>query len=353
MNGWTCPVGASILAFWLAAACSSTTENGPSGQSGRAGAAQGGDAAGGGLAGGASAGKGGANQGGKTGGGAAGRGVAGTGAPEGGSDGSGVGGEGGSAGIPLTGPYKAVMGKLCPVESTIGVVELMGFPDPYVQVALYDRTDPWIGEAELVTPTCGYHHYAAGGCPACDAGQVCSLDGACVPERRTVKDAKLVVSSGADMRQYAADPTLGGIYSMLDIGSAAASYAMTLSWGETEVTLDAMPVASASLGNVAVKTEGDYAKPGALDATWKPSATGAFVRSRIPINHHAGGPTFTECAAPESAGAFHADAPMIDPLAVQTGLEFQGVEHVFVAAATTPAGCVELRFGAQILVSPQ
>jgi hypothetical protein len=81
------------------------------------------------------------------------------GAPEGGSDSAGVGGETDGGGVPATGPYKAVMGQLCPVESTIGVVELEGFPAPYVQVALYDRADPWIREAELSTPTCGFHHY--------------------------------------------------------------------------------------------------------------------------------------------------------------------------------------------------
>jgi hypothetical protein len=245
------------------------------------------------------------------------------------------------------------MGQLCPVESTIGVVELSGFPTPYVQVALFDATDPWIGEAELSTDTCGFHHYTAGGCPTCEAGETCSLSHTCVPERRTVKDATLLVSVGAAQREYKANPTLGGIYSMLDIGDAAASFAMMLTWGDVEVRLGAMPVASAQLANAAVKTEGDYAAPGALDATWTPSQSGAFVRSRIPINHHAGGPTFTECAAPESAGAFHADAAMIDPLAVKTGLEFQGLEHVFVAAATTPAGCVEFRFGAAIPVFPQ
>jgi hypothetical protein len=43
---------------------------------------------------------------------------------------------------------------------------------------------------------------------------------------------------------------------------------------------------------------------------------------------------------------------MIDPLAVSTGLEFQGVEHMFVAAAQTPQGCVDFRFGRQIMVLP-
>jgi hypothetical protein len=245
------------------------------------------------------------------------------------------------------------MGQLCPVQSTIGTVELSGFPTPYVQAALYDSSDPWIGEPELSTPTCDYHHYKPGVCSGCQADEVCSLQSACVPERRTIKEATLRVSVGANEREYLADTTLGGIYSMVDIGNAASSYAMTLSWGDVEVQLAAMPVASGTLANAAVNIEGTSEAPGALDASWTPSQQTAFVRSRIPINHHAGGPTFTECAAPESAGNFHADAAMINPLAVITGLEFQGLHHEFVAAANTPEGCVEFRFGAQIFVSPQ
>jgi len=126
-----------------------------------------------------------------------------------------------------------------------------------------------------------------------------------------------------------------------------------VSWGETEVELEAMPVASGELADVAIDTESDeYDMPGALDATWQPADDGAFVRSRIPINHHAGGPTFTECRAPTSAGAFHADANMVNPLAVQTGLEFQGIDHVFIAAARTPQGCIEFRFGTPIYAFP-
>jgi len=35
---------------------------------------------------------------------------------------------------------------------------------------------------------------------------------------------------------------------------------------------------------------------------------------------------------------------MLLPLAVSTGLEFQGIEHVRFAVAETPLGCVEFRF---------
>lgn len=267
------------------------------------------------------------------------------------SGGSGATAGGGTAGESPSGPYQAVIGELCPIEATIGVVDLVSDPLS-VQVSLYDRVDPWIAEAELTNPTCEYHHYEPGVC-ACEPGMVCSLQSECIPERRTVKDATLEVRADSEQREYAADSSLGGIYSPLDIGEASSSFAMTLRWGDTQITLDAMPVASGELDDVAVDTEStQYNMPGALDATWRPSRDGAFVRSRIPINHHAGGPTFTECRAPTSAGSFHADANMINPLAVQTGLEFQGMDHVFIAAAQTPQGCVEFRFGTRLGVFP-
>ncbi|HEX2874982.1 MAG TPA: hypothetical protein VHP33_27210 [Polyangiaceae bacterium] len=347
MNGWRYLVGASIFGLGIAGGCSKTASDEPAGQSGNAGAA----GSNGGKGNSAGAGAGTAGKGGN--GAHAGSAGSGAGSTQGGSANAGAGGESeGGGGAASGGPIEAVLGELCPVESTIGVVQLSGFPDPYVQVWLHDRSDPWIGEPELSTSTCDYYHYEAGDCAGCEAGEVCSLAGACVPEPRTIKTAILKVKTGASERQYMASAELGGIYSTLDIGNASASYAMTLSWADVEVQLDSMPVASATLTDAAVDIEGDSQTPGALEATWKASQQGAFVRSRIPINHHAGGPTFTECAAPESAGKFQASAAMINPLAVVTGLEFQGLRHEFVAAAHTPHGCVEFRFGEQILIFP-
>lgn len=348
MNQWWHLLCGSLLGVAVTVACSDSETRRPSGQAGGGGADSAGSAG--------SAGKsnqaGSSQQGGRAGAGGSNE------PPEGGTENVGTAGsaEAGAGGAPVGGPIRAKLGELCPVEATIGVVQLAGFPEPYVQGTLYDTPDPWIGEAELTTSTCAYHEYTAGGCPACEAGEVCSLAGECVPERRTIKDATLLVSTGGDEREYLADPQLGGIYSQLDIGDAEASFAMSLSWGEgdgaVEIELPAMPVASGEVQDIAVTIEGDSSAPGALDATWQASNSGAFVRSRIPINHHAAGPTFTECVAPESAGSFHADADMIDPLAVVTGLEFQGVEHLYVAAAATPRGCVEFRFGPQLFVFP-
>ncbi len=351
MNPW-CALAASLISITvLATGCSDDSADGPAGQAGQAG--QTGKA-------GASAGSGASGASGQAGKGPTGgnAGMAAGGKPSAGNAGSvsdagsPAAGDGGSAGESSAGPYRAVIGELCPVETTIGVVELWNSPLS-VQAFLYDGPDPWITEAEFSTPTCDFHRYTPGNCSACGSGEVCSRQDRCVPERRTLKNVTLRVSTGAEQRTYSADPNLGGIYSELDIGDSSSSYAMLLSWGETQITLDAMPVASGALEDVAIETESDqFNQPGALDATWLPPGDAAFVRSRIPINHHAGGPTFTECRALSSAGAFHAVAEMIDPLAVQTGLEFQGLDHVFIAAARTPHGCVEFRFGARIFVFP-
>lgn len=339
MNRFLALLGVSAVGLCSVAACSDDSQSGPAGQAGEGGSPAGGSGGSAGKAGGGNS-PGGSAQGG-------------TGAPDGGVPGGGGTPEGGNAGAPPGGSGEAVIGQRCAVASTIGVVQLAGFPEPYVQVTLYDRKDPWLAAPELVTPTCAYHHYTPGVCQGCEAGELCSDADECVPEPRTVKDAKLVVSTGGQQREYEANPQLGGIYSMLNIGDGEAEFAMTLSWGETRVTLSPMPVGSGNIADLSVDIEGDSSAPGALDATWEPSAQGGFLRTRIPMNHHAAGPTFTECAAPESAGTFHADAEMVDPLAVVTGLEFQGVEHVFIAAAETAQGCVEFRFGPQLFVLPK
>lgn len=70
-----------------------------------------------------------------------------------------------------------------------------------------------------------------------------------------------------------------------------------------------------------------------LDATWTPGDDAGPLTTTVSIHHHAGGPTFTPCVAPASAGAFHADAALVDPLARVTGLEFQRLDQVNGAAA--------------------
>lgn len=340
VNGWCRWAGSFACFVALEMGCSARSSHGSSGEIEHAGTNMGGDGAGQ------------TERPGRGGnepaGGSAGR-------PEGGSPSAGS-VSGGGAGVGGEAPaasYRAVVGELCPVEATIGVVELWRGSPHSVRVTLYDRPDPWVTQAALTTPTCAFHAYRPSACAGCSEGEVCSVLGPCVTERRTIENAVLEVSVGTEKRRYWADPMLGGIHSTVDIGDEYSRFAMTLSWNETQIVLAAMPAASGQLDDLAIQTESlELDMPGALDASWDPPGDEAFVRSRIPINHRAGGPTFTECRVPSNMGAFHADSGMIDPLAVPTGLEFQTVDHVFIAAARTPQGCVEFRFGTQVYAVP-
>ena len=87
---------------------------------------------------------------------------------------------------------------------------------------------------------------------------------------------------------------------------------------------------------------GAWNAPGDTTLAWDSTTDWAYTH--IPINHHVGGPTFTECHVPGNEGPIVVPAAMIDPLAVITGLEFQGMRHAQFASAQTSAGCVEFRF---------
>lgn len=273
--------------------------------------------------------------------------------PEGGNGPQGGSGGGEPQGGSPSGSFDAVHDTFCAPEDTIGRFWLSGFPgSPSLNGELWETTSPFIGPPTLETPTCAFHEYSPT-CGACDPGETCNWDSTCVPERRTVKVATLRVTAGDEEQIIEADPTLGGFYAELTIGDASSEFGMHLTWGELEVDLAPFAYQGAALDNPVVEIEGDSSAPGALDATWDTTGNGGHVMSKIPINHHAATGTFTYCAAAESAGSFHADAEMIDPLAVITGLEFQGLEYVNIAAAETSAGCIDFRLGEQVYVSPQ
>jgi hypothetical protein len=165
-----------------------------------------------------------------------------------------------------------------------------------------------------------------------------------------VKDAWVELASGAQTQTVQADAVTGQLYGQVTIGDGSA-YSLRLGWGDVEITVPelTMPVAPFD-GEVTM--EGDYDAPGALAATWTPRSDGAFVGTKININHHAAGPTFTVCQAPGDAGGFAATATMINPLAVSTGLEFQGIDVHQIASAWVRGGCVEVRMGKRHYVQP-
>lgn len=243
-------------------------------------------------------------------------------------------------------PGDVVVGAACPLTDRVGRIGLMRQgASAYLDGQVFASPSPWYGAPALTTPTCEHHVFDAGACGVCDEGLTCGQSGECVALPEAFTDLEVDVTVDGQTQTFQGDAEQGMVFG--DAGPAEGSFALTVRFGgqSVEVPAQALPVAELQLS---ITIEGDSMAPGALDASWTPAAAGSVVRTTIPINHHAAGPTFTSCAADASAGAFHADAEMIDPLAVVTGLEFQGVDHGVVVAAQTEVGCVELFYGGRV-----
>jgi hypothetical protein len=239
------------------------------------------------------------------------------------------------------GEIAATPGARCALAERIALIEISSEGAmPYLSGTVYERTNPWYGAPELMTSTCAFHRFNAGFCAGgCAFDEQCGGDGKCVKAPRARRDSKLELRADAQTQTFVASD-LGELYGAVTLAGNA--FAATLTFGERKVTLIETQLAG-PFTSLSGTLAGDYDQPDALDFQWT-APSSDHVYTLIPINHHAGGPTFTECTVPATARALHVDGDMLRPLAVGTGLEFQGLEHVRFAAAETPEGCVELRF---------
>lgn len=240
-------------------------------------------------------------------------------------------------------PGDVRIGAVCAIEARVGEVGLWASgTDAYLSAVLYDRPNPWYGPPTLANDSCAYHHTDTAACGACDDGQVCGWSGECEAEARVVVDTTLEITADGVAQTFTADSTTGQLWGVA--GPLGATYTMTLTFADQTVEVPDLQVAE-PVTQVEIIGHGDSMAPTSLDASW--AADLGRVRTTIPINHHAGGPTFTRCDVEASTRAFHATEDMLLPLAVSTGLEFQGIDHAHTAAVTTELGCVEVRLGSQ------
>jgi len=207
-----------------------------------------------------------------------------------------------------------------------------------------DRPGVASAEVKLSDDACAYWEASAPGfCePACDPDQQCDATGTCRPMPQPVTD--LVLTLDADGLTQSFEPQYAGtIYGPVTLPGRTFAATVTFSGLTVRLAATAVPESLADFTGVWLGTSSD---PEGLEFAWTVPAApeGSEVFTSIPINHHAGGPTHTECAVPSSAGAFSVAQEMLTPLAVITGLEFQGLQHVRFATALTPKGCVEFRW---------
>ncbi len=234
----------------------------------------------------------------------------------------------------------------CADADRVGLVELRS-DDGYVSAyaSLFDRPSPWLGPPTLADASCGFFEGPDESACSCDLDFVCNFDGICVARPVGVVGLRLVLRAGDDeevLREPQGAGTVGGVVTL-----PGTAFAVEVRGAAQVITL-AETAVPGPLAGVSGSLTGTYDAPEAIDIAWDAPADGATVFTHIPINHHVGSRTFTECTVDANVGALHVDEAMIAPLAVSTGLEFQGISHVRFAAAETPIGCVELRlFSAQ------
>lgn len=244
----------------------------------------------------------------------------------------------GDSGTP-TATAAAQLDRRCDPLRRIGVIAVTDDSGAQrgLAVSLNDRPSPWIGPPSASSPDCKLYEVAPGPCNC--APQACDHRGQCVPFPEPIPGFQVRVISAAGEESVNAGPD--GVADVLLRGPKT-PLSLVLSGPGVRIDVPFMDVPPA-LSNLSGTLDGTYDAPRAVDVRWDPVA-GAQVYTRIPINHHVGSATNTECVVPGTAGQFHVDGAMLVPLAVVTGLEFQGVEHVRFAAAELPTGCVEVRF---------
>jgi hypothetical protein len=244
------------------------------------------------------------------------------------------------AALDLT-PAIATPGERCAPGDRVALIEIS---DGRVRADLFDRPTPLVGEPALSDAACDFFRYQpAQPCDPCGDGELCGLDGTCVAAPRRDTGGRVILGAGGDEQAFEAEPELGFLGGDIALGGTRFSVAVDL-YGQ-RITLEAETEVTGAIPGLAATLSGTYDAPEAIDATWPPlSDAASHLFTHIPINHHAGGATFTECAIDTASGTLHIDQPMLKPLAVSTGLEFQTFEHVRFAAAEVSRGCVELRF---------
>lgn len=248
------------------------------------------------------------------------------------------------------GTFQASVGGTCPPGERVAWVEIERMESDtiryYVNAWAQDRAHPAIGEPAQTVGACLFYE-APKGCAGCEGGETCGVGGVCAPLPVGVGGATVAIAGTGDASQSLVTDEYGYVGDWVSVDGSA--FAVTLSFGDVVVEGPALEV-PADLSDVTGILSGDYDNPESVQINWSGGEDDAAVFTHIPINHHVGGQTFTRCTVSALAGSLVADGAVLLPLAVSTGLEFQGIEHVRSATASTSAGCVEFRYLNRIYV---
>ena len=216
------------------------------------------------------------------------------------------------ASLDLT-PKMAVIGQRCAPTDRVGLVTIN---DYQAYAYMFNTVDPQEGEPELSDEHCNFHRYAPSQSCSCSFGELCSIDDGCVPAPVRATDGVLTIKAGDQTQTFVADEETGELYGELSLPGD--TFAIEISaFGQVVTTEDIQ--LPGEIPELAASLTGNSEFPEAIDATWQPMDDGGTLFTNIPINHHAGGRTYTECAVDTSVGSLHIDGEMLEPLAVGHG----------------------------------
>jgi len=243
--------------------------------------------------------------------------------------------------------FEAIPGARCTQENLVGTVTVGGYESGgglELSAQLYDK--PAIARTTLTLSdaACGFWEALPPGfCePACTGDTTCDHTGTCVSLPMPVEELALALRAGEQLQTF--EPQYAGqLYGPITLPGRTFSATLTFDGLTVSLAETAVPE---PLVDLAGTWHGAHEAPEGLDFAWTQPAdpAGAFVTTDIPINHHAMSATHTVCTVDAADPGFSVAQDMLTPLAVVTGLEFQGLEHVRFAAAVTPRGCVEFRW---------
>jgi hypothetical protein len=256
---------------------------------------------------------------------------------------------GGDAAVPKD--LEAVIGARCDLRERIGLITVTAWSEgamPSVYGQIFDKPEPAYGAPALSDESCDFHRAPTGGgeCGSCNfEKETCSAEQTCELVPEIDKDAMITLIKGASTQEVPYDENSFAHYVDAEL---APPFALEVAFQGYTITMEETAIPSGLMSAMATY-EGDPSAPDAMDISWS-GATEGDVFTHVPMNHHVGGPTFTECAVEAASGGLHIDGDMLKPLSVVTGLEFQGIEHVIFGAAETAAGCIEIRYSARHFV---
>jgi hypothetical protein len=246
----------------------------------------------------------------------------------------------------------AVLGERCDYRELTGTVLVLkdttSFDDELVARSLVFAGPLARAQAvSLSRGVCSYRESPRGSCEEdCAAKQlVCGDNGTCVSGQTQAREgARLTLSNGSGSQVL--DASTGET----QVITLEGALGVQLEFDRYVVTLGATPIPGPLTG-----LDTSFNNPGGVsdrvDIRWAEPVDGHVYAMAI-LERGSPFDPFTDCMADGSALSFTIEREVIEPFLTVGAFLKNTVDHLYVAAARTPLGCIEIRYAHRYYFSP-